>query len=159
MGVRKKTTTRRLLIVACSASKNPARKQLPALERYTGGTFKVIKRLMRLEQYPHDVDLLIISANYGLIRDDQPIPNYNLRMTPQGAREQAERNRVALRTIVEATEYREVFISAGKVYLTAIEPFADWRGTGSIAVNSGKIGVQLKTLKSWLLRDTPCQAS
>ncbi len=143
---------KRLLVMACSSRKVSSSGPLPAIERYDGVAFRVVKRLRRLGRYPHNVDVLIVSAKYGLIRHDQPIDNYDLRMTPERALEQVEQNRAILRQLVDSSYYSEVFVSVGKVYLMALEPFDAWQGSVIVTVNSGKIGVQLRSLKQWLLR-------
>ena len=114
--------------------------------------YRVVKRLQRLGRYPEDVDLLIVSAKYGIIRPDQPIPAYDLRMTPERAMEQAGQNRTFLTGFLKSSSYSEVFISAGKDYLLAIEPSAAWCGAVNVTVNMGRIGCQLKKLKGWLLQ-------
>lgn len=80
---RRKTEARRLLIMACSSRKSPAFGLLPAIERYDGVAFRVVKRLLRIVQFPPDVDVMILSAKYGLIGQDEPIGDYDLQMTPE----------------------------------------------------------------------------
>jgi hypothetical protein len=125
---------------------------LPAIDRYDGVAYRVIKRLQRLGQYPEDVDVVIVSAKYGLITSEKLIQNYDQRMTTERALEQVEDNRVMLAQLLGSNDYKEVFISAGRTYLLALEPFDVWRGSVLVTVNRGKIGVQLKGLKEWLLR-------
>lgn len=149
---RTRSQSRRLLVLACSSRKVSSAELLPAIDRYDGVAYRVVKRLQCLGQYPEDVDLVIISAKYGVIPHDQPIPTYDLRMTPERAREQAAENRNILARLLENASYREVFISAGKNYLLALEPFDAWRGTVRVRTNKGKIGLQLKGLKMWLLQ-------
>src|SRR5262245_54266468 len=116
---RRKTASRRLLILACSAHKSPITRLLPAIDMYDGAGYRVLKRLQRLGQYPEDVDILIVSAKYGVILHDHPIPPYDLRMTPERALKQAEENRNFLVRFLKRHPYSEVFISAGKDYLLA----------------------------------------
>src|SRR4051794_24689508 len=99
--------SRRLLVLACSSRKLPDSALLPALERYDGVAYRVVKRLQRLDQYPEDVDLLIVSAKYGIIPHDQPIPAYDLWMTPERAVEQAQANRNSLTRLLRSGSYRE----------------------------------------------------
>jgi predicted RNA-binding protein len=125
---------------------------LPAIDRYDGVAYRVVKRLQRLGQYPEDVDLLIVSAKYGVIPHNYPILTYDLRMTPERALEQAKQNRCILTRFLKHHRYSEVFISAGEDYLSALEPFDAWRGAARVVTNKGKIGLQLKGLKMWLLQ-------
>jgi hypothetical protein len=127
---------------------------LPALERYDGVAFRVVKRLQRLGQYPDDVDLIIVSAKYGVIPHDRPIPDYDLRMTPDLAAKQAGENRRFLKRFLKRRAYSEVFFSAGRDYLLALDPYDAWQSVAPVMVNKGKIGLQLKELKEWLMQRT-----
>jgi hypothetical protein len=138
--------------MACSSRKSSALGLLPAIDRYDGVAYRVVKRLQRLGQYPEDVDLLIISAKYGLIPHDQPIPAYDLRLTPERALEMANPARDYLIRFLNRSPYSEVFVSAGKDYLLALAPISAWQGRIKVTRNKGTIGVQLKALKSWLLQ-------
>jgi hypothetical protein len=113
-----------------------------------------VKRLQRLGQYPEDVDLIIVSAKHGVIPHDLPIPAYDLRMSPERALKQAPENRTLLKRFLKGRCYSEVFISVGKDYSLALEPHDAWCGTASVIVNEGRIGLQLRGLKRWLLRVT-----
>lgn len=77
----------RLLILACSASKVPHEALLPAWRRYAGPSYRTLRRWLREApaQLGVDLDLAILSARYGLIAWDQPIPAYDERMDCQRA--------------------------------------------------------------------------
>jgi hypothetical protein len=145
------------LVLDCSSRKVPTTGRVPAIDRYDGVAYRVVKRLQRLGQYPDDVDLIIVSAKYGVIPHDHPIPDYDLRMTPERAREQADQNREFLTGLLKRHSYGEVFISAGKDYLLALEPFDAWQQGTRVRVNAGTLGLQLKKLRAWLL--TRCLSS
>jgi hypothetical protein len=56
------------LILACSQRKRCAANRLPALERYDGPAFKVVRRFLR--QHPDEklhLGIQILSAEFGLI--------------------------------------------------------------------------------------------
>ena len=57
----------RLLLLSCSASKDPRHGLLPAEERYTGVFFRVVARAKRENYWPGDLELAIVSARYGLL--------------------------------------------------------------------------------------------
>jgi hypothetical protein len=65
-----------LLLVSCSGRKNSAGGLIPASERYTGQTFRYAKRLAEKE----GLTLFVLSAKFGIIPADQPIPNYNQKL-------------------------------------------------------------------------------
>src|ERR1700693_6189826 len=74
----------RLLIVACSKRKKPTNKQMPAIERYDGPAFRVLRKFLREQQGPVP-RVLILSGKYGLIDAVTPIRDYDFRMTPATA--------------------------------------------------------------------------
>ena len=72
---------RRLLILSCSQRKNISQRLLPAVERYNGPLFFVLRRFLR--ECPHQakqLDVYILSAAYGLIAGNFPTPLYDQKM-------------------------------------------------------------------------------
>jgi len=63
----------RLLILACSQRKRPGASSLPAIERYDGPAFRVLRRYCRLNQ-DNGLFVYVLSAEFGLIPVKQPIP-------------------------------------------------------------------------------------
>ncbi len=62
----------RLLILSCSRRKRLDKDLLPAVERYDGPAFRVLRRFLR--EMPFEApDVPILSAEYGLIPHDLPI--------------------------------------------------------------------------------------
>ena len=59
---------RRLLILACSQRKQASCEPLPAIDRYNGPLFLVLRRFMReCPRQARLLDVYILSAAYGLI--------------------------------------------------------------------------------------------
>jgi hypothetical protein len=147
----------RLLIVACSATKNPAAEAIPALERYDGVAYRVIRRWQQDHRVRADqIAILILSARYGLIRADTCIPTYNDRMTIAQATALRPQVRRALEEHLTAHgPHRATCISLGQDYWKALdlEPFLDRLGV--ITRTEGGIGVQLHQLKGWLHEAQP----
>lgn len=69
-----------MLIMACSRSKRSDHGTLPAIERYDGPAFRVLRRYLR-ESASEAPDIFILSAEHGLISHDLPIANYDTQMT------------------------------------------------------------------------------
>src|SRR5215211_4455445 len=78
--------TDRMLILACSRRKRPEEDLLPAVERYDGPAFRVLRRFLR-ESPSKAPDILILSAEHGLIPHDLPIAAYDRKMTEARAHE------------------------------------------------------------------------
>jgi hypothetical protein len=60
---------------------------LPALERYDGIFFRILRKARREGTWPDNLDVLIISAKYGLLELDTAIEKYDLRMTKMRAKQ------------------------------------------------------------------------
>lgn len=73
----------RLLVMACLAAKKKAAGLLPAIVRYDGPAFHVLRKYLA-----HATDaptVLILSAKYGMLGADHPIPDYDCRITAEAA--------------------------------------------------------------------------
>jgi hypothetical protein len=97
------SATDRLLILACSQRKRPDAELLPALERYDGPAFRVLRRFLR-SRAPDPPDVLILSAEHGLIPRDLPIAAYDRKMTPARARGKVRRCYVQFPVFEEPAE-------------------------------------------------------
>lgn len=142
---------RYLLILGCSARKRFTKGKVAAWDLYDGVAFRVVKRLEREGRLPDNVEILILSARYGLIRPKTKIEFYDQRMTPELARCQASYNCVFLRRLLKRGRYQEVFVVAGRTYLAALKPFEAWLPSGvQLSMAGGGIGQKLRKMKSWV---------
>ena len=136
---------RRLLILACSAAKRPDPGLMPAIERYDGPAFKVLRKYLRETGGPGPA-VWVLSAEHGLIRGDRPIEDYDRRM--DRARAAALAPGVARDWAVAFAGVSEVAVSVGKVYRLALPaqppPGILWTVLG------GGLGVRLTRLRAWL---------
>ena len=105
-----------LLILGCSATKRHDAGLLPALHRYDGPLYRIIRRaLAERPQLAARLTIRILSAEYGLISADTPIPDYDRRMTPARAMELQPTVAAALTELPQPA-----YIDLGKVYLRAL---------------------------------------
>jgi hypothetical protein len=109
---------RALLVVSCSATKS-SQINIPALLRYLGRTFLFIKHLILENSWPIHVDLIIVSAKFGLVKPKKPIPFYDQQITLENVSE-TERK---IDDQIENQEfnYIECFLNLPKLYLNAIK--------------------------------------
>ena len=141
-----------LLLISCSQRKIETPGVLPAVDRYDGPTYRCLRKLRR-EGYTHpNLDTLIISAKYGVLACQQPIENYDQRMTIQTA----DRLRLMVQArlkgfiLAKSDGYDQVFINLGKTYMRTLDGF-HW-GTISTMEASGGIGLKTQQMKAWLER-------
>lgn len=146
---------RRLLIVSCSGTKDHAAELLPALARYTGAYYQMIKG----SKAPLP-EIVILSALYGFISPEFLTYDYNHKMDEDRAGELlGDPRTVEQWESLVVGEFDEVFVCAGAQYRRVIEPlayrsFANYCETGRTKVEtvSGGIGFHRSQLKAWLSR-------
>lgn len=141
---------RYLLIISCSQRKIETPGTVYAMYRYDGPTYRTLRKLYREGRFPDNLDVLIISARYGLIQLREPILNYEQQMTAARADELRPFVQERLKKIVEVQQYDQVFINLGKTYMQTLDDF-HW-GLISTMEASGGIGLKTQQMKAWLGR-------
>ncbi len=147
---------RYLLIVACSQRKCPDPGLLPAIERYDGGSYRLLRKSRREGYWPERLDMLILSTKYGLIDASTPIANYDQRMNRDRAGELKNQTVQALQSYAGQNTYCEVYVDLGQDYYPAIGDLQDIFDGSLITYAEGRIGERLKRLKQWLI--TKCKS-
>jgi cytoplasmic iron level regulating protein YaaA (DUF328/UPF0246 family) len=144
---------RRLLLVSCSNRKHSATVPVLAWDLYDGVAFRLIKAAQREQRWPDDIDIWILSAEYGVISPQTSILPYNRKMTIKRALELQPEMRQTLDKITKNNNYSEIFIFAGYEYLISLEPINKCNPhKDHIRVAKGRIGEKLKSLKEWALK-------
>lgn len=139
----------RLLIISCSQRKVKSPELLPAIDRYDGPTYRILRKLRRENRFPRKVNILIISARYALLHYNEPIIDYDLPMTIRRADQIAPVIQSELRGLLNLKpRYEQIFINLGKVYMRTLEGF-HW-GLVSTIEASGGIGLKNSQMKAWL---------
>lgn len=146
---------RRLLLIGCSKTKLPTPGAIPAWERYDGMSYRVIKRALADGRAPENLDIRIVSAEFGLIAPEQYIPNYDRKMTLARALELAPEVAGAVRALLRAAvdggaPYDEVVVVMGETYRAALPAAGTWPGPATPVELRGGIGVMLGALRQWL---------
>jgi hypothetical protein len=140
---------RRLLLVACSATKDPAPGLLEAHVRYLGPAYRIIHNAARAGYALPQI--LILSAEFGLISWDHRIPNYNRKMTPARVDELVplllEQWSVLHPQLVDM---QALHVHGGEHYRRALGYVPLTALTRTITWASGGIGIQNGQLFAWL---------
>lgn len=144
----------RLLIVACSKRKRA--RAAAALELYDGMTYRVLKRRNRAGFLRRATEVLILSAEHGLIAPTEVIAPYDRKMDEARAHELAggrprERARALVRGL-PGWPHKEVFCCGGAHYRSVIQAYeaAGLFGRAGVAYSCGVLGEQLAQLKRFL---------
>lgn len=135
-----------LLILGCSATKRYDAGAMPAIERYDGPLFRVLRRWMReTPDHRRRAAVVILSAQYGLMGSLRTIPYYERRITLARA---MELRRIVLDDLYEfcSGPYASVYISMGAKYREALPNPLPWPAEFA----TGGIGIRQRDLKRWL---------
>lgn len=146
---------RRLLIISCSQRKRSDPGLLPAIERYDGPAFRVLRRYLRGNP-AHPPDIHILSAEFGLIPAERSIPFYDRRMSDSRAHDLRDDAIAAFHGIVSAASYTELHLALSKVYLAALDGWRDVVApTCRVTIGQQSPGRRLTILHAWLYDAEP----
>ena len=138
---------KRLLILGCADRKRDSGGLLPALDRYDGPAYRVIRTFLREYQWPEDVSIAVLSAEYGLFGVLKGIRQYDKRMDLATATARTPECSTILRKW--ATSHRSVHVALGKDYMPAVQPGLETLWLES-QIFAGGIGQKLHQIKTFL---------
>lgn len=142
---------RRLLVLGCSQVKREALGNLPAIDRYDGSSYRVLRNYLRTSQWPSDLSVAILSAKYGLVGGFTDIEHYDQRMTTVRA---SELEPSCIHTLSNwADNHSSIHLSLGKDYLPALSSAVNNELHSKTKIFEGPIGMKLNQIKG-LLNET-----
>lgn len=139
---------RELWVLGCSADKVDDEGELPALSRYDGPFFKVVRSYIRDHLWPAGLSIAVLSAKHRLIGALTPLADYDLRMTRELAQEMRTEVTGSLETL--GKQHKNVKLVLGKDYLPAINEDLLHRSNINPKVVHGPIGEKLHFISSRL---------
>lgn len=141
-----------LLIISCSKKKKKVNSKLKAIELYDGVIFRTIKKTISESQISELLDILIISAKYGLIKSTDKIRYYDETMNENKVKLLKPQVTKKIQKTLK-NNYDEIFINLGKNYIPLVKGIEKFINSNSrIIYANGKIGKRLKQTKNWLLK-------
>lgn len=146
---------RQLLVQSCSETKVDTKTAVPALERYDGYFYKIIKKAIDEGQFDSAIDICCLSAEHGLIDADEPIEPYDRRMDEERAAALRSDVVESLRAKISDGEYEQVIVNTGAVYRRALEGFATDLSVDVVHLDGGGIGQKGHQLKQIVRTDCP----
>lgn len=142
---------RRLLILKCSARKRGSREPIPALERYDGPLWQVLRaRLRAAPNLAAELDVYALSAAFGLVSADTAIAWYDQTMSPERAAELRPSTLECFQHLMQR-RYSSVCLGLSQRYLRAMEGWeALVPASLAITITDGPLGMKLGQLRAWL---------
>ncbi len=146
---------KRFLLLGCSQAKHREPEFIPALERYDGTFFRVLKRYLRHDQAMRDeLEISILSAEFGLLKAAEEIPYYDRLMSARRAAELRPQIEDALKQLLSGANYCSVLFCFGKNYSLACGDLSAICESNAVFQTTGAIGFQARQLKSWLYENS-----
>ena len=143
---------RYLLVIPCSKRKISSKDEtIPAIDLYNGPFYQTIKKTFRQNGMLDNLDILILSAKYGLIPSNKMISNYDQIMTIERAKELKNHVTMEFKELLKDRYYTEIFINLGKTYTIALEESKNLLDDYNVYWGHGQIGERLHQLKTWLI--------
>lgn len=134
---------------------------LPAIERYDGPTFRVLRRFKHQSSEAAMPSVYILSSEFGLIAHHDLIPNYESRITRQRAQELQTCSTAKLNQVLRAKRHQNLpehgmFVCLGKDYFQVLDgAISAVKRNEVVKVASGSLGKRLAELHDWLYADSP----
>jgi hypothetical protein len=144
---------RRLLILSCSRRKQADEGLLPAIRRYDGPCFRVLRRYLKEKQSSDSApDILILSAEHGLLSAQAEIAMYERRLTQQRVTELAAETQGRLQQYLQDNQpYAELLVCMGKDYQRILGGYVSYVPTETkVQIADGSIGAMQSMLYDWL---------
>jgi hypothetical protein len=144
------TNSRKLLVIGCSQTKRETQGFLPAIHRYDGSSYRVLRSFLRDHQWPRSLSVAVLSARYGLVGGFAEIEDYDERMTTERAAEWAP---LCAETLGKwSGRHGSVHFSLGRDYMPAVLPAIQERVCRHTEIFEGPIGMKLSQIKTFLER-------
>lgn len=139
-----------LVILGCSQRKRQTSRLLPAIERYDGPVFRVLRKRIR-EEPERPPNSLIISGRFGLIASNYLIPKYDQRLSSGDYSSLRSRVEKQLKETLDSIQPDRVFVSVGASYWPLLEePLERQVPQSRLVVARGGIGGRASQLVRWL---------
>ncbi|NEP78437.1 MAG: hypothetical protein F6K39_09750 [Okeania sp. SIO3B3] len=147
--------SRHLLIISCTRRKSLDAGLIPAIARYDGPTFRVLRRFLH-QKSSNCLDVYILSAKFGLISHQELIPYYDQKMTRKRAEKLQPEVILQIEEIISHNSYQRLLICASKNYFYVLEGYEKFiKPDLSLEIATGAIGKKLVSLYTWLYGHPP----
>ncbi len=141
-----------LLVISCSKTKINKRNSVPAFELYNGFFYKIIKKLQADGKFPNDMDILILSAKYGIIKPNTKIRYYDQIMTEDRAVYLNGETHEKLAKLIEQNNYDKIILNLGRTYKITVEGYEKLiNPKREIIEISGGLGERASMMKNILI--------
>jgi hypothetical protein len=144
------SVTRSVVILGCSQRKKKTPHLIAAINRYDGPAFRVIRKHVQVAPETSPVTY-ILSARFGLISGNLPIPHYDHRLVDRDHAALERQVESQLMRVLNEGQPERLFVSVGRKYWSLLQgPLSREVAPESLWVATGGIGGRASQLAHWL---------
>ena len=144
----------KLLILGPSYRRNPSPEPLPAIERYDGLFYRIVRKYIdKLKE--KDIDVIIVTEDLDVVTPETKIPykppvgeSWKTLPPIEKDPEKIKLLRIQILKLIERRRYEEIFIVLNKYYQELLPDLTVY--TKKIIVSFKGIGPKAQALKQWL---------
>jgi len=143
----------RLLVLSSSQRRSTRPEAIPAIDRYEGVYFRIVKKYLR-EGILRNTDVLVVSEKFGILRADDKVPYHEPfrgYLPQKDLEERRKTNLDKLRAILAQKSYSEIFVACGKDFQKLIDGFQKLTPAKIVFCRGSGLGPKAQELKRWIL--------
>ena len=148
--------SKRLIILSASESRSTNPQPLPAIERYQGVFFRVVRKYVR-EGKLKNAGIIVVSERYGVLQADEEVPYHTpfqgkLSLSKEMLEEINQKNLAKLKSIFNKTRYSEIIVVCGQEFRELIKGFEELTDARIVLCKGRGLGPKAQNLKQWILK-------
>jgi hypothetical protein len=141
---------RRLVIVSASLRRVPDPDSIPAIERFDGVYFRILRKYLR-EGKLKGADILVVSDRYGILQADDLVPFHHPADKVKATEDARASNLTKLRKMLGKASYSEIYVVCGRDFQAFIKGFEEFADTPVTYCKGPGLGGKARSLKLWIL--------
>ena len=141
---------RRLVIVSASQRRVPDPGPIPAIERFDGVYFRVLRKYLR-EGKLKSVDILVVSDRYGVLQANDLVPLHHRSDKIRATEDARTSNLTKLREKLKKTSYSEIYVVCGQDFQAFIRGFEEFTNSPVTYCQGRGLGCKARSLKDWIV--------
>jgi len=144
-----------IIVAASQRRKREPKTPIPALERFTGVYFRVLKKYIR-EGKLTQTDIIILSPEHGIIQVQDKIPytepTEKLLLNKDMIAKMRKNNLQILEKIFNKKQYSKIYVNVGRTLIKLIEGFDKLTQAKIVYAAGPGLGPKAQHMKNWILQ-------
>ena len=141
---------RRLVIVSASQRRAPDPNPMPAIDRFDGVYFRILRKYLR-ESRLKGVDVLVVSDRYGILQANDLVPFHHPSDKIKATENARASNLTKLKDMLKKASYAEIYVVCGEDFQGFIRGFEEYANTTVTYCQGRGLGPKARSLRDWIV--------